>query len=334
MFAQPTVTSAKIFKAAGRNGQVGWASWGKNNLILYSQLRLRKYELRVANPDGTGDQCVTCGMSQFKTVSAGAGSFSPDGKWIIFMGQLPGADPSVKPGGATGYAAWLTDWPVRKGPWLVGPKSSSLWPQWSTDGTRYAFTNLYRAIDTAHPMGWWKVYTQVFNAANPGGQNVVTSCEIPQSQGMHEMGDWYDTRYLAVMAQAGMAGAARYEYIGYKLNTDDCTAVTITDPKAATWVEFIRLPPKWSPTMFLSGSKQGAPTPFCTSSATPCTDEVYQLPGVNPRTTLISCSDPKSALYLKPAVFCAIHGFSPDGMQAIIQQQTDSMRQLWLLKLK
>ncbi len=223
--AQVTVTSKTSFLSDGTSGQIGWATWGANDKILYSKWTTSSYDLYIINPDGTGGSCVTCAMAGLPAnVSRGAGAFSPNGAWIVFLAQKAGANPTYTPGGGIEYDVWVTDWPVVNGPWKQTPATTAtLWPNWSPGGNILTWTQWYAAADGTHPLGYWTIKVNSFVAGNPPTVALLNLWEFGAYGGLYELGDWLDNTHVNVMANATATLPSYHAFDLYSLNVaDDC----------------------------------------------------------------------------------------------------------------
>lgn len=336
------VTNKQLFVS-----NAGWDSWGLNNVISYTTNASGIFEAHTINPDGSGDSCFTCGMVGLPAnVSRGAMSFSPDGKWVIFQCQKAGStNTTLPPGNGTDYDIYISDYPQVSGPWKVsGATTATLWPEWNTQTSRYSYTQWYQAADSSHPAGYWQVVTQSFNPASPSTISVIGSpCTFGTVLGLYEPGQYFDDHNIWVMNQQGTSAGQLRNYIGYKLDTNTCTATQwIKDD--SSWTEFGRLPfvGRRSPYTFFTTSKTYPNSTVLNLT----TDEFYQdnrgyLTTGDTSQQLTYCNWAGDPMYNSTYnQFCAIHGFSPDGTKAMIQvQQSTGLgsldpRQIWILTLK
>lgn len=341
--SQFMITSKTLFRSDGVNsGLVGWDSWGRNNIILFTRWNGVNYEMRSIKPDGSGEDCLSCSMTPLIGVSVGTGQFSPDGKWILFEAQ-DGTSPSVgtPPGNGSNYNVWFSDYPRVNGPWKLSPQTNSaaLWPVWSTDGSRIAFAKMYAAADGTHTRGYWNISlwsfsAGVFTQANP------SSCEPQPAAGIYETGNWSDATHVNYISQNGLTTPSQYNYTLYSLNVLDCSVTQLSSPAVNAWLEFPRTEAALGGSWLFWTASQNA-TPFCTGGQiTPCTDEYYAAPAGYTDPTyspvqITNCMSPSDPMYVgaNTSAFCVSHGVSPDGSRMLIQRQTDTWRDLWMLTI-
>jgi hypothetical protein len=341
--AQLSVSRKALFLSDGPTGQVGWSSWGKNNVILYSRWGGAKFDLYKINPDGTGNSCLTCSLAPplVSGLSSGTGSFHPDGDYIVFSSQRAGGDPTTSPGAGSNYDVWIADYPVTNA-WKITDIAlgqATLWPKFSASGARVAWTEAYQAPDADYPIGKWRVKVGTFTKGNPPTVTNIQSYEFGPEGGIYEIGDFEDDTYLYVTGctEPGQIGGLQYAMDIHRLNVTDGTYTRVTNYLEFAWDEFARVTFNGLGPKILWGSTRAFTEIFLPGQIVPRID-VWAMAksGTSLPRRLTFCNSADDPMFNGEGVAtaCVPHGLSPDNSQLLVQNQTESGRSLWILDLQ
>jgi len=166
--ALPTVIS--IFRESGLD--VSWDQSG-SSLIAYSIKEADQYyDIHYANPDGTGDVCVTCNSILLPNKHICMPDWHPSGKWLIMA-----VEKDVHPGSSTdalpGFGAYCDIWVINK----EGNRAYKIVdipndydhgviaPRFSPDGTKISWTDRKVRPNFLVPhqqAGYWTIKTADF----------------------------------------------------------------------------------------------------------------------------------------------------------------------------
>ena len=93
--------------------QGGRLSWSRaRNVIAYDKLSPDGfYDIWVMNPDGSGDQCLTCNKSGIPNMHIGNPDWHPSGNFIVFQAQTRQAanNQNARPGVGNNNDIWIMD---------------------------------------------------------------------------------------------------------------------------------------------------------------------------------------------------------------------------------
>ena len=103
----------RIRSARDLRDQGGRLSWSRaRNVIAYDKLSPDGfYDIWVMNPDGSGDQCLTCDKSGVPNLHLGNPDWHPTGNFIVFQGQTRQAlnNQNARPGVGNNNDIWIMD---------------------------------------------------------------------------------------------------------------------------------------------------------------------------------------------------------------------------------
>jgi uncharacterized protein (TIGR03437 family) len=103
----------RIRSAGNLRDRGGRLSWSRaKNVIAYDKLSADGfYDIWVMNPDGSGDQCLTCDKSGVPNLHLGNPDWHPTGNFIVFQGQTRPAsnDQNARPGVGNNNDIWIMD---------------------------------------------------------------------------------------------------------------------------------------------------------------------------------------------------------------------------------
>lgn len=96
---QPTVT--KVTLLSRQAGRLDWSSQG--NLIAYDRVNDQGFfEIWSMHPDGSAQQCLTCGKAGAPSRHKGNPAYHPSGQWIVFQAERDDVDSSRPPARGAG----------------------------------------------------------------------------------------------------------------------------------------------------------------------------------------------------------------------------------------
>ena len=198
---------------------VGWTS--STNRIVYNSIGANGlWNAYSANPDGSGQQCLTCTVPNFPTVGTGtnrgAGDVSPNGQYMLVTVEEPvhlgpvGASWSAPGlGGANDVYLYTTDgqhaWNLTD---IAAPGSGSfgtIWPRFNRTGTQIVWASCIQPAFAN--LGYWelKVANIVWNNGTPSLSDVRTI--EPASNAFYEpYGFTPDDQHVVFASDAGQPG--------------------------------------------------------------------------------------------------------------------------------
>jgi Tol biopolymer transport system component len=150
----------------------GRVDWSKQNRIAFDRKgRDGFYQIRVVNPDGSGEACLTCGQPGAPPKHKGNPAWHPSGRYIAFQAEkdrvLPLLNNLAAPGRGVANDLWLMDaagssyWKLVDVPRL--PAGGVLHPHFSHDGTKLFWTQL---LKSSGELGIWELKVADFDDAN------------------------------------------------------------------------------------------------------------------------------------------------------------------------
>jgi Tol biopolymer transport system component len=167
------VKNITVLKAPGTGGRVDWSH--ALDLIAYDQKDENGIsQIRVMNPDGSGDRCITCKRTEILQVSNGQPAWDPSGRYLIFQ-MAYGNNPN--PGAGVNADLWVYSFSDDKFTQLtflsnfgVDGQHGVLHPHFSHDGKRLSWSEMYQGINRgAHgELGYWKLMVADFVNADSG----------------------------------------------------------------------------------------------------------------------------------------------------------------------
>src|ERR1700678_61327 len=181
--AQPTTLTYPGISTVRPSGSGGRVAWSKVlNLVAYDRVSSDGYyDVHVMNPDGSTDQCLTCGQAALPPGHKGDPDFDFSGKWIIFQAEKPGTptgfDTLASPGSGLFNDVWMMDVAGTQFYQLTdvpATNSGVLHPHFSHSGNQITWAQLLNPLPL--PLGTWEVQIAglVFTNGTPSLQNITS----------------------------------------------------------------------------------------------------------------------------------------------------------------
>ncbi len=179
--AQPitlTYPGISTLRPSGSGGRVSWSR--VLNLVAYDRVSSDGYyDVHVMNPDGSNDQCLTCGQAALPSGHKGDPDFDFSGKWIIFQVEKAGTsslfDTLASPGSGLFNDVWMMDVGGTQFYQLTdvpATNSGVLHPHFSHSGQQITWAQMLSPDPL--PLGTWEVQIAnlVFTNGTPSLQNI------------------------------------------------------------------------------------------------------------------------------------------------------------------
>jgi uncharacterized protein (TIGR03437 family) len=181
--AQPTTLTYPGISTVRPSGSGGRVAWSKVlNLVAYDRVSSDGYyDVHVMNPDGSNDQCLTCGQAALPPGHKGDPDFDFSGKWIIFQAEKPGTstvfDTLASPGSGLFNDVWMMDVAGTQFYQLTdvpATNSGVLHPHFSHSGNQITWAQLLNPLPL--PLGTWEVQIAnlVFTNGTPSLENITS----------------------------------------------------------------------------------------------------------------------------------------------------------------
>ena len=129
------------------------------------------------NPDGSNDQCLTCGRSELPPGHKGDPDFDYSGKWIIFQAEKPGTAPGfdklASPGSGLFNDVWMMDAAGKQFYQLTDTPSKNsgvLHPHFSHSGNQITWAQM--VAPSPLPLGTWEVQIADLVFGNSGAPSI------------------------------------------------------------------------------------------------------------------------------------------------------------------
>jgi uncharacterized protein (TIGR03437 family) len=179
--AQPVTLTYPGISTVRPSGSGGRVSWSRVlNLIAYDRVSPDGYyDIHTMNPDGSNDQCLTCGRSDLPPGHKGDPDFDFSGKWIIFQVEKPGTsslfDTLASPGSGLFNDVWIMDVAGTQFYQLTDVPSKNsgvLHPHFSHSGNQITWAQMLSPDPL--PLGTWEVQIAdlVFTGGVPSLKNI------------------------------------------------------------------------------------------------------------------------------------------------------------------
>ena len=309
---------AAVTSLVSPNG--GRPSWWPGNLIIasiFGQAPSYKGEISTMNPDGSGQACLTCGVSAIPHESNDEPCWHPSGQWVVFesvdpslIGNIPPAQLDALTNGGAGIDnnLWLMTadgqqfWQLTQ----VAQNEGVLHPRFSNDGTQLfwaAYTH------TGQKQLEWMLNVAEFTIGSgvPSLTNVRSYQPLGPSY-FYESHDWLpgDTGLVFSASPPGP-----FDLDIYTMDLSSLNPVNLTN-SPGVWDEHAFVSPDGSTIAWISS--QGYPfTPTANYGATLMTDLwLMDLDGSKKR-QLTYFNTPGHTEYDGSRVILAKHNWSPDG---------------------
>jgi hypothetical protein len=156
----PSLINRSVFLTGTGRG-VTASQWPQQSLILYNREDSNQCDqIHSIHPDGTSDQCLTCGVSGWGGgIAFHNGKLSPDGNWLLMQVTIAAsggcASPDGGPGTGNNQEVWVASYPnlaahqLRVSPACVTGRCQNLIPIWHPKQTQIAFGN--RQVPCVNP---------------------------------------------------------------------------------------------------------------------------------------------------------------------------------------
>ena len=183
----PSFTNITTIEENG--GRVDWSM--SSNLIAYD----RKgddgyYDVWTVRPDGSGDGCITCQMSEISEANVGNPEWHTSGDYMVVQVENP--DLSSSSGLFLTSARRYSASPgvgINNNLWIITADGSDAWqltdiddgygtlhPQFSSDGTKLLWSEIVRLSEETKVAGYWAIKVADFSIdeGNPIISNIQT----------------------------------------------------------------------------------------------------------------------------------------------------------------
>jgi Tol biopolymer transport system component len=159
--------------------------WSRsNNLIAYDRAGANgDFQVYTMAADGSRDVCLTCGKPGLPQKNNGNPAWHPSGNYIVFQSEVADSTTTrfaANPGRGVDNVLWVTDPSGQTFTQLTqlsaDPASGVLHPQFSADGNRLSWSELYEGIPlpTGTFLGHWRLAVADFvvTGGRPALRNV------------------------------------------------------------------------------------------------------------------------------------------------------------------
>jgi Tol biopolymer transport system component len=160
-------TSASTFREKGLD--VSWDQSGSDLIVYSDKGNDGFYDIYYANPDGSGQVCVTCDHPSLPNKHICAPFWHPNGQWIIFLAEEtthPGSSADALPGFGAYCDIWLISKDGTKTFKLVDIQNDYdhgvIAPRISPDGKHISWTdrkNQPNLASLTQQFGYWSIKT-------------------------------------------------------------------------------------------------------------------------------------------------------------------------------
>ena len=168
--AKPKVTPTTVVTTFNEHGlDVSWDQSGSNRIAYSLKGTDGYYDIHLANPDGTGDTCLTCDNPRLPNKHIDNMSWHPGGKWLIFLAEKathPGSSTDALPGFGAYCDIWMISADGTKVFQLVDIANDYdhgvIAPRFSPDGSHIVWTDRKTRPDPLNPiqtLGYWTIKT-------------------------------------------------------------------------------------------------------------------------------------------------------------------------------
>ena len=302
-------------------GRPGWWPGPTIAASIFGQAPSYDGEISTMQPDGSGQDCLTCGVSAIPHESNDEPAWHPSGQWLVFesvdpslIGNIPPAQLDAMTNGGSGIDnnLWLMSADGSQFYQLthVAQNEGVLHPRFSNDGTQL-FWAAYSHV-SSHQLEWM---LNVADFGFTGGVPSLSSIKSYQPLGpsyFYESHDWLpgDT---GVVFSASPPGPFNLDIYTMEFTTGQ--AVNLTN-SPGVWDEHAFVSPDGSTIAWISS--QGYPfTPTQDYGATLATDMwLMDLDGSNKR-QLTFFNTPGHAEYNGDRVILAKHNWNADGSSLV-----------------
>ena len=304
---------------AGNGGRV---DWGVNNLIAFDrQGDDGWFDVWTMKPDGSSQQCITCGAS-FPKLHNGNPAWHPSGEYIVFQSL----DDKIKvpwlwgklyrlytgPGAGVNNNIWIALSDGRRA-WQMtdlGKGKGVLHPHFSHDGKTLIWAEM---TDTKPaPIGTWIIKKAAFGESN--GAPALSHIETLKPGNLQ----FYETHSFtpddAAIVFTGLAFNAKnngFDIYKYDLATAEPTR--LTDPKLLAWDEHAQVSPDGTKILWMS-SMDITPNP---KGSFMKTDYWLMNADGTDKHRVTRFNDKAAPEYLSGHIVCADSSWSPDGKKFI-----------------
>jgi Tol biopolymer transport system component len=319
----------------------GRLDWSKNDVIAFDQLGSDNYyDVYTMNPDGSNEQCLTCGQASLPDRHLGNPAWYPSGDYIVFQAEQSGAprnditDYFANPGSGINNDLWIMDksatrfWQLVHVPVMVG---GTLHPHFSPDGNKLLWSE--RISSTGGEIGQWVLKVGDFSVSN--GTPVLSNTKIykpGQQQSFYESSSFRDGH--TVLFSGNLETGQTLENMDvYTLDLVDGSLKNLTNT-LDQWDEHAQASPQGDIIVWMSSVGVGGRV----ASAHPLTDYWMMRSDGSEKKQITYFNDPMHAEYVGwNGATAADSSWNPDGtklMGYVILSQTTGAAQTVMIEFQ
>ena len=164
-------TTVSMYRNHGLD--VDWDRSGSNRIAYSAKGVDGYYDIHTANPDGSGDSCLTCQLSPLSEKHIAVPSWHPSGAWLLMTVEKrvhPGSSFAALPGFGSYSDIWIMNRAATKTyklyETIIDNKHGVILPRFSHDGKKILWTDRKAAPNILVPTkiaGYWTIKVADFS---------------------------------------------------------------------------------------------------------------------------------------------------------------------------
>jgi len=310
-------------------GRVDWSADGE--WIAYDHREADGFwDVYRIRPDGTGNECLTCGRSALPNRHQGNPTWHPSGRYLLFQAEKPyhhydWFHGNSDPGAGVWCDLWMLDlWEdkfyqltdVSSG---VAPPGGSLHPHFSHDGTKLLWGDLEGA-NTCY--GNWRLAVASFLTDPEPQLSDITYYEPGDQKNWYESEDWAldDSGVYYACAPLAAQDDRSTDICHMDLDTQSSTRLTQTsglEGEPAEWEEHGKLSPLGDAFVYMTSEGYGTISDTCDHASNLRTDLWIMNPDGSGRGKLTHYNEPGYPEYEPGGVIVSDMSWSPDATKLV-----------------